>query len=308
MKLTNETGLPAPLVRVAEKLVNSHPVFDINKYSVTECLKSTRQVVLAREHADEIVMDVQDSFSMWNGTAIHALLEAEASEDYEAEKRIEAEIDGVVISGGFDLFSDGESTLYDYKTSKVATIDRQRRLEETKWLEQLYLYKVLREKNGMSVPKKGVIIAMATDFSKIKADTQPGYPKHPIQILEWELNDPEFEEMAVSKAVSRATEARDYIMSGNEPPKCTFSDCWCREDWAIIKDEAKRAIRTFGTEDEARAFYETMKNKDDYRIFHRASEFNKCSHYCECLEWCEQGKRNVEAGGFNDDVTDELPF
>ena len=230
MKLTNKTGLPEPLARVAEKLANNHPVFDKDKYSVTEVLKSTRQVVLAREHASEIEQDIQDTFSMWNGTAIHALLESEAvGSEYEAEQRIEAEIDGVVISGGFDLFYDGDSTLYDYKTSKVATIERQRKLEETKWLEQLYLYKILRERNGMSVPKKGVIIAMATDFSKIKAGTQMGYPEHPIQMLEWELNDKEFEEATLNKAVERAKESREYLESGDEPPLCTYSDCWCTE-------------------------------------------------------------------------------
>ena len=313
MKLTNKTGLPEPLVRVAEKLANNHPVFDKDKYSVTEVLKSTRQVVLAREHASEIEQDIQDTFSMWNGTAIHALLESEAvGSEYEAEQRIEAEIDGVVISGGFDLFYDGDSTLYDYKTSKVATIERQRKLEETKWLEQLYLYKILRGRNGMSVPKKGVIIAMATDFSKIKAGTQMGYPEHPIQMLEWELNDKEFEEATLKKAVDRAKESRGYLENGNEPPLCTYSDCWCTEDYAIIKHGGKRADKVFKTADEA---FEYFFNKDDrydrnkYSVYHRVSDYKNCRNYCPCAPFCEQWKGLQDHEEICEDITDKyVPF
>ena len=312
MRLTNETGLPEPLVRVAEKLANNHPVFDNDKYSVTEVLKSTRQVVLARIHADEIVQDAQDTFSMWNGSAIHALLEKEAvGSEYEAEQRIEAEVDGVTISGGFDLFYDGESTLYDYKTSKVATIERQRKLEETKWLEQLYLYKILRELNGMSVPKKGVIIAMATDFSKIKAGSQAGYPEHPIQMLVWTLDDKDFEKATLDKAIARAKESREYIENGNEPPMCTYSDCWCTEDYAVKKHGAKRADKVFKTADEAFAYFfeEKRLDRNQYSVYHRISEFRNCRNYCQCAPFCSQWQANQEHTEVCEDITDQyVPF
>ena len=48
MRLTNRTGLPEPVLLMAERYVNSHPTFDDNKYSVTELLKSIRQIVLSR--------------------------------------------------------------------------------------------------------------------------------------------------------------------------------------------------------------------------------------------------------------------
>ena len=45
MRLTNTTGLPDTLVRVAEKLANNHPVFDRSKYSVTEVLAVVLRLV-----------------------------------------------------------------------------------------------------------------------------------------------------------------------------------------------------------------------------------------------------------------------
>ena len=313
MRLTNNTGLPETLVKVAERLVNNHPVLDGNCYSVTELLKSVRQIVLAREHAGEIEMDVQDTFSMWNGTAIHALLE-EAAKDidrFEGEQRLEAEIDGIVISGAYDLYDKESFTIYDYKTSKVASIEANRRLDETKWLEQLYRYRRLRKLNGLSVPGRGIVIAMATDFSKIKAQTQAGYPEHPIQMLEWNLDDEEFEERSVQSAVEKAKAAKALIESGDEPPLCTYSDCWCTEDYAIIKHGGKRADKVFKTADEAFEcfFGEAKYDRNKYSVYHRVSDFKNCRNYCQCAPFCEQWKGMQDHGEICEDITDTyVPF
>lgn len=309
MRLTNTTGLPDTLVRVAEKLANNHPAFDRSKYSATELLKSERQIVLGRRFADQIEMDVQDTFSMWNGTAIHALLESEANgiEGYEPERRLEAEFDGITLSGQYDLYETATDTIIDYKTSKVANIDKNRTLKEDKWLRQLYLYRRLRKENGLSVPKKGRIIAMATDFSKMKIGTK-GYPEHPIQILEWDLDDEAFEEEVLYEALEKARMAKDVIERGLEPADCTFSDCWCTEDYAIMKPDAKRAQARFDTFDEAFSKRLEMPNKDDMRIYHRVSDFVNCRNYCQCAPFCEQWKRNQDHEEIKEDVTDYAPF
>lgn len=313
MRLTNETGLPDTIVKVAERLVNSHPDMGGNRYSVTELLKSVRQIVLGRIHADEIQMDVQDTFSMWNGTAIHAMLE-EASKGidrFEGEQRLEAEIDGVVISGAYDLYDRETETIYDYKTSKIASIEAERKLDETKWLEQLYRYRRLRKLNGLSVPVRGVIIAMATDFSKMKAETVAGYPEHPIQMLEWTLDDEGFEERSIQSAVSKAKEAIALIENGNEPPLCTYSDCWCTEDYAVKKHGAKRADKVFRTADEAfRYFFEEKRlDRNQYSVYHRISEFSNCRNYCQCAPFCSQWDKNKDHTEVCEDITEQyVPF
>ena len=309
MRLTNKTGLPETLVRVAEKLANNHPVFDDSAYSVTELLNSERQIVLGRRFADQIEMDVQDTFSMWNGTAIHALLETEAASltGYESERRLEANFDGITISGQYDLYEISSDTIIDYKTSKVANIDKQRTLKEDKWLRQLYLYKRLRQENGLSVPKKGRIIAMATDFSKMKVGTK-GYPEHPIQILEWDLDDIAFEEAVLYEAIEKARKVKETISKGDEPGDCTFSDCWCSEDWAVMKKGAKRAIAKFGSYDEAFNYRLEQENKEETRVYHRVSDFVNCRNYCKCAPFCQQWKKNMEHEEIKEDVTELIPF
>ena len=309
MKLTNKTGLPETLVRVAERLVNSHPAMDSNRFSVTEVIKPIRRIVLDRRFSESIEVDVQDSFSMWNGTAIHSLLEKEAEgiEGYEPEKRLEAEFGDITLSGQSDLYDAESGTLIDYKTSKVSKIDKERTLKRDEWLRQLYLYKILRRENGLPVPKKGRIIAMATDFSKMKVGTK-GYPEHSIQILEWELDDPDFESTVLSDALEHASEARRILAEGTEPDDCTFADCWCTEDYAVMKPDAKRASARFDTYEEAFNKRLEMPDKDAFRIYHRVSDFLNCRSYCSCAPFCEQWKRNMGHEEIKEDVTEYIPF
>ena len=312
MRLANETGLPMPIVKVAQAQVNSHPRMDDRIFSVTEVLKSVRQIVLARLHADEIEMDVQDTFSMWNGTAIHYLLQ-KAAEDVPgliSERRLEISFGGFRLSGEFDLLDTSTNTLYDYKTSKVSTIDKNRTLKEDKWLRQLYLYAEILEMLGYERPKRGCIVAMATDHSKVKAENQSGYPKHPIQMLTWDLDDGAFASKVSADALRNMKDADIYIRNPDEElPECTYSDCWCTEDWAIIKKGSTKAYKRFDTEEEARRFYETM-DKDSYRIYHRVSDFMNCRLYCQCSRFCSQWQKMKDAEKICEDITDleYVPF
>lgn len=316
MRLKNETGLPDSVVTVAEKLVNSHPKMNDRRYSVTELLGSVRQIVLKRRYSDSILQDVQDCFSMWMGTAIHALLEDELKDKpgFITERRLESSVKTasgeMELSGEFDLLDTENSILYDYKTSKVATIDRNRTLKEKKWLQQLYLYADLIEMSGMKRPEKAVIVAFATDHSKVKALADPKYPKHPIQQLEWKLDDEEFNRKLWDEIREKMESAHLHICNPEkELPPCTFSDCWCTEDWAIMKkDGSGRALKRFDSEESARSFYASMEKSGEYRIFHRVSDFMNCRMYCQCSEFCSQWKKNMDAEKVIEDVTDDIPF
>lgn len=314
MVLTNETGLPIPVVRMAEKLVHSHPDMDEKRFSATETLKSVRQIVLGRKHGSEIVQDVQDTFSMWIGTAVHDALE-KAGDDTEwaiTETRLEAALGDFILSGEFDLLETDSNTLVDYKTTKVATIDKNRTLKEDKWLRQLYIYAWLLEKNGYERPKKGRIVAMAMDHSKVKARNQSGYPQHPIQILEWELDDRSYEEKVISEVLSTMGKAAKCLADPDEPiPECTYADCWCDEDYAVKKKGAQKALKKFGTEDEARTFYGTLGKPEEYRILHRVSGFINCSIYCQYAPFCSQWQALKDKElSMEKDITDEeyIPF
>lgn len=313
MKLTNKTGLPMPVVKMAEKLINSHPSFDDSKFSVTELLKSTRQIVLSRRFSDVIEMDVQDTYNMWSGTSIHEGLEREASllEEYVPETRFELDLgEGLTLSGGFDLYDKENNILYDYKNTKVATYKSNISGDEDKWIKQLYLYTLGIESLYGKKPEKVVVVAMLKDHSKIKSQVEAGYPQHPIMMIEWNIDDIEKYSSALEDARDKAIEVREYLISGDEPPACSYSDCWCTEDWAIKKPEAKRADRKFDSPEEAFNAYIDLSiaDREKKRIFHRVSDFKNCRDYCTCSAFCAQWKANEGHEAFEEDVTIDLEF
>lgn len=308
MRLTNKTDLPLSIVKVAEKLVNNHPVFRDDCFSVTELLKSEQQVILARRHAEEIEMDVQDTFSMWNGTAIHALLEEAADKDkYLTEMRLEETFGDVSISGGFDLLDKETWTLYDYKTCKVAGYNSNLNGGEDKWIRQLYAYADLIEKKFGRRPMKAVIIAMMTDHSKIKAQTLSDYPKNPIAMITWSLDNPEMAAEFRADREDKAKRFMEILKEGTSPAPCSYGDMWCKEDYAVFKKGAKRATKCFDSESDAREY---LKANPELRLYHRVSDFVNCRNYCQCSPFCAQWKEIKDRDAVCEDITDReyIPF
>ena len=313
MKLTNRTSLPEPLVLLAERYVNSHPAFDNGTYSVTELLRSVRQVVLSRRFSEQIEQDVQDTFNMWSGTGVHDSLEIVANEHPEleliTEERFSLDLgEGISVSGGFDLYDRKSRVLYDYKTTKVATYESNRDGREDKWLKQLYLYCLGIEKLYGDKPEKVVIVAMLKDHSKMKVGLKSGYPEHPIMMIEWDVSDILQFEGVLGEYKDKAMVCRSLLENGDEPPMCTFSDCWCTEDWCVKKPGAKKADKKFDTPEEAVEYYEGLpaESRKERRILHRVSDFNNCRNYCTCSGFCSQGQKNKDFEAFEEDVTDEL--
>lgn len=312
MELTNKTELPDSLQRVAEKLFNSHPVFENDTFSVTELLKSEQQIVLARRYADEIEIDVQDTFSMWNGTAIHKLLEDEANngcdeDKYITEHRLAMDLGDVRISGSFDLLDSKEWVLYDYKTCKVSGYQKAVDGSEDKWLRQLYAYADLIADEYGRRPTEAVIVAMMTDHSKIKAGLSEDYPDHPIKMIRWKLDNPELQAEYKADREEKARKIKKILDEGDKPAPCSYGDMWCKEDFAIFKDGAKRATKCFDNEAEARTF---MEGHNDMMLFHRVSDFVNCKNYCTCRDVCPQWQALKDRGAINEDITDRdyIPF
>lgn len=320
MRVRNETGLPDPIVRIAQDLTSSHPRMDDRQFSATEVLNSVRQIVLKRRHYDEIERDVQDCFKLWLGTAVHDKLERVAVDnpEYITETRLEMPVDTITgrftLSGEFDLLDIRNNILYDYKTTSVATIDGNRSLKEDKWLRQLYVYAEMIEKcMSRPRPEKAVIIAMATDWSKMKTLQSASYPRHPIQMLEWPLDDAGYREKVMAEVRNKMETAEHYLENPDEElPKCTNADCWCTEDWAIMKEGASRAVKTFTDEETARGYYLNLSEEDrkKLRLYHRTSDYRNCRLYCDCAPFCSQWARNCHLEKVAEDITDVdfIPF
>lgn len=316
MKLTNVTGLDERWVEVAEQLFNNHPKFENNKFSVTELLKSEKQVVLQRRHDADIEIDIQRAFALLEGTAFHEIVERVTTESealknkWLVEQRLEYEIaDGIFVSGGFDALHKETWTLHDQKNTKLAAIEKAKDGNDDKWFRQLTLYSILIEMAYGKKPTKGYITAMAKDHSYIKAMNDSSYPKYPVQIIEFDLSNPVERKMIWEEAKDKAMRIKEILDNNLEPAPCTYSDMWCDENWAIMKPDAKRALKKFDSPTKALDEYMKMDKRDDYRIYHRVSDPNNCACYCPCFQFCEQGKKALEIESICKDVTDEiLPF
>ncbi len=314
MKLTNKTGLPNNLVVLAEWLLNSHPKFENNRFSVTELLKSEQQIVLQRRFDDEIVIDVQDTFPLWEGTAIHSLLEQFTSkDDYIAEERLEMEIaPDIFISGAFDCLNKNTWELIDYKNTKIPSVQDALQGKDDKWLNQMYFYALLIESKYRKRPQKATIVGMCKDHSKVKASTTTGYQQYPIQQVVFDLMDSERATQMVEEYSTKAKRLKEVLDKNLEPSPCTYGDMWCKEDYAIMKIGGSRAIPNgvFDNADEAYAKWASLTNPEQYRIYHRVSNPTNCQLYCNCRDICPQWQKfKNDDISLTEDVTEKIiPF
>lgn len=302
MILTNRTGLPDTLVRVTERVVNGHPAMDDSTFSVTELLKGTKELMLARRHRDELSMDVQQAFSLWSGSAVHALLEA-ASTDYEclAEKRFslnlgmwDESLEGCWLSGSPDFYDPKTWTLYDYKDTKVAQYDRASTLADPDWLYQTLAYAHMLRDVGYRV-EHITIVAMMKDHSAIKAETTAGYPRFPIQAISYDKYVWDGEMDAEMKGVftNKVHEVLNMRELGDdEIPPCTPDERFEDEDWALMKPGTKKAFRRFKSKEEAELALEAI-GKGGMEVVHRPGDPKKCRLYCPCAPFCSFYKNNV---------------
>ncbi len=302
------------MVALATDLVNNHPRLEDNRFSVTEMLNSEQQIVLARRHDGEIEIDVQETFPLWEGTAMHKLLEAYTPQErYIAEQRGEVEISpGLFISGAFDCLDRETWTLIDYKNPKIPSVQDAIRGKDDKWKRQMYFYALIIERTLGKRPKTATIVAMCKDHSRVKAKNDPSYQQEPIAQIEYDLMDEEFATEVMCDYETKAKRLWEVLSKNLDPVPCTYGDMWCSETWAIMKKGASRAMPG-GVFDDPNSAYDkwlSLKDRDGYRIFHRVSEPTNCTTYCKCRGICPQWRRIQEMDiSVIEDVTDRIiPF
>ena len=104
MKYTNKNNLPEEIVRAVQQDTYSKGEASI---SVTGLLSAPRPNILAREHHNELVVDVSDEIWKILGTASHYIME-QANIGHEGtitEERLYWNVRGWTISGQFDAVS-----------------------------------------------------------------------------------------------------------------------------------------------------------------------------------------------------------
>lgn len=271
--VTNKYNLPQALVNLTkEKEYQDH------RYSITELLNPTREILLLRKHAKEIEVDVSDTISALFGSAVHKLLEEADSEN--AEVKMEYQLGEDIIVGITDKM-DGD-TVVDYKTCSVSKIQKQ---DFSEWRDQALGYAWLNYKLTGEIKRKIKIHALLKDWSKLRLAKSSNYPVSPLYTWTYDISDSDYDYIE-----QKIKDKLADIKSGNME-QCSLSDRWYTGDeYAVYKNAGdKRAAYVASTEQEAHD-YITNKLGGSGEIQVRKGESLKCKYYCKVSKFCEYAK------------------
>lgn len=266
MKITNTTGLPAPIVAAC----TPYPPTP-GRYSVTELVGPPMIGRLRRERWADIEEDAADRLWAIMGSAMHAILAGHAEVNALSEERLAIIVNSeTTISGQPDLYT-ADGILWDYKFTTVYAHGEPIKPE---WVGQLNIYAHLLRAHGFSVTGARVA-CVYRDWSK--RHEMQGIPR--ASVVEVPLMAPEdaaafmLERLAIHQAATV------------EP--CTPAERWTKPAvFAVMKTGRKSAMRLLPTEAEAEAW---MAANGGTHIEARPGEDTRCLGYCPVRQWCPYG-------------------
>ena len=316
MKYTNQLGISLP-VAVWLTVDDYDYINEPNTISVTTLIRPIRQVVLGRR-APKKPTDISSLIPSRMGQAMHKAIEmawlhnhSEAlkalgySDDVVEAVRINPEveepgtipvyleqraskhIDGMIVTGKFDLIVEGRLT--DVKSCSVfAYINKS---NEPKWKLQGSIYRWL---NPEKVRDANLTVEyLFTDWSAYAARSDLAYPQRravsvPIELLS--LSETESylrERIALIRSLMNAPE--------EDIPECTDEDLW--RDAPVFKyyanpDKRERSTKNFDNLAEA----EEYKNSKGKGIVIAFPGMVKACKYCPAFDVCSQKDRYLTDG------------
>jgi len=274
MKLTNKYNLPEAIVKAAGE---PRPIVE-KRIGVTSLITGPLVRHLTNKHWDELAEDVSARLWAIMGQTGHAILENNAPEGAEVEKKIVIERGGWTISSVTDVYNQG--LIQDYKWTSVWAVMHGIKPE---WVQQLNLYAWLWRSCDYSVDALQ-LVAFLRDWSKNKARSED-YPNIPFKCIDIPLWS--FEKQA------EFIDTRLALFDA-EPLECTPQEKWQKEDtWAIMKKGRKSALRVLPSKDEAIKYSEQKSlidqdgaMKNGHTIVFRKGEAIKCKDYCIVNKYC----------------------
>ena len=284
MRLTNNAGLPSPLVKAV-----SNDSYDRGQcdFTVTELLVPSRAWSLSRQHEQEIVEDASDLIWRLLGQIGHLVLERAADPAY-SERRFFAKVAGKMVSGRADLhFDGGYYHVWDYKFTSVYAVSDGVKPE---WEQQVNMLRWLIHENNKLEEQfdypidKGSICAIYRDWSKPKAGRDQKYPQHGVQVFPVNL----WPYPQTLKFIEGRIQA--HLAAQSALPQCSDEERWAtKEVWAVKKHGNKRAERLFDNEEMAEAAARLWKME----VEQRPKEFKRCALYCRGYPFCTQANPNL---------------
>jgi hypothetical protein len=271
MIITNRNRLPDPLVAAVSQTRPPEP----DRISVTTLIGPPQIRVLQLQHWQELTEDASDRIWATMGSLMHKLLESHApAENHQAEVRLETQVEGITVTGAFDLFHK-DGVLTDYKFVSVWSAIGGVKAE---WIAQLNLYAELLRRTGANV-RRLEIVAIYRDWSKNRA-FEYSYPNSQVQIFEIDLwtSEQASEFMAEHVRLHLAAQAGEVV-------ECSAEERWERPTkYALMKRGNKKAVKLYATNEEATA---AVKQPDHY-VELRPGANVRCESYCSVSAFCPQ--------------------
>ncbi len=271
-------NLPQSFVEMAQR----EYVYESNEYRVTSLLKGVRETILERRHIEEIEVDVSDMIWLLFGQAVHHILERQKEQSTELkEERIKVPFNGYILSGKFDLYNYTFKKITDYKTASVWKIIYK---NFDDWRKQLLIYAYLLKQIGFPV-EQGEIVALLKDHSKMKAKTENGYPKLPVEKVVFNFGTDDFKEIEIwlFNKFDEIKEAEK--LPDDELPLCTPNERFNSGDrYAVMQKRRKTALRILNSMEEAEEWMRNNKKGDFIEL--RPGEDKKCDDYCIVNQFC----------------------
>ena len=308
MTITNSIGLPYFIYKGLVDAYMSHSEPKENEVSTTTINnKPTGMIVLDRNHKDDIVIDVQQIITSAIGTILHGYFEMYAKDfGLLSEKSVtrDVKINGkdYEVTGRFDFFDPKTGELFDLKSTKVATYEKNRDGRDDEWFMQGMSYAEGIERTLGYPVKKFTNVCLILDYSAMKKEISGA-----VQMISHDMTTPEAREYMAeildfqNEKLKRFDDIRDFDES--KLPMCTPEERWEDQSWAVMKEGRKSAVRCFDTEEEAEAFYESLeKDKNKHSIVERKGNPRRCLNYCNVKDFCPYYRNNLVSGGENEQI------
>ena len=221
------------------------------------------------------------------GSAIHSVLQKTKLENYLKEERLSFTVNGIAISGAFDLY--GNETITDYKVTSVWNVIYGS--SNSKWEKQLNIYYYMLFKSSF-IPKRAQVIAILRDWFASKLGTTYNYPPSPIHIYPVKLWTMDKLEMYLDERTKLF--ASSESLSDNDLPPCTNEEKWATETkYAVMKKGRKSAVRVLSNPDDAEKLI-TDNIKKGYYLNIRKGESKRCKKYCSVRNICNLNQYKKE--------------
>lgn len=277
MTITNNAGLPEPIIRALEN--DSYSKGDAD-YSCSELVNPPRITLLRQRHKAEITEDAADLIWSLLGKLGHKLAEQAGAENALLEERLFLAVGDRRVSGQSDVaqwvYEDGKIT--DYKFTSVWTAIFGDRLEE--WEQQQNIYAELFAAHGFQVNALE-ICAIYRDWRPSEAKQRSDYPPR-AQTIPLRLWSQEERQRFIRDRLAALVRAE--ALPDDQLPRCSAAEMWEKPTtWAVKKSGRKTALRVLSSEAEA---MEWMKANSGEFIEKRPGSRPRCEEYCPVNRWC----------------------